>query len=123
MIPFIVKISQYIDNARNSVQKTINIEMIKAYWLIGQEIVEEEQKGLVRAKYGQALVMELGQKLSARYGKGFSEANIKNMRQFYLEYQPNNENYPIRYAVRSESGVPDFLPNLYWTHYTSINAG
>lgn len=111
------KVSQHIDNARNSVHKAINFEMVKAYWLIGREIVEEEQKGFIRAKYGKALIMQLGQRLNEQYGKGYSEANIKNMRQFYLEYQPNKENYPIRYTLCSESGVPNFLPNFGWSHY------
>lgn len=94
--------------------------MVKAYWLIGREIVEEEQKGFIRAKYGKALIMQLGQRLNEQYGKGYSEANIKNMRQFYLEYQPNKENYPIRYTLCSESGVPNFLPNFGWSHYRAL---
>ncbi len=114
------KVSGHINNARNNIQKSIDIEIVKTYWLIGKEIVEEEQQGLSRAKYGKALILGLGQKLKEQYGKGFSETNIKNMRQFYLEYQANRENYSIRYAVRSEFEAPDFLPNLGWTHYRAL---
>jgi hypothetical protein len=45
--------------------------------------------------------------LTKEFGKGFTEPNVRNFRQFYLVF-PENE---IHYAVRSE---------LTWTHYRSI---
>lgn len=41
-----------------------------ANWLIGREIVEEEQRGKRRADYGQQLVAQLSERLTAAYGKG-----------------------------------------------------
>ena len=38
--------------ARQRSYRAVNRTMIEAYWLIGQQIVEEEQKGLHRAEYG-----------------------------------------------------------------------
>jgi predicted nuclease of restriction endonuclease-like (RecB) superfamily len=112
-----LRVAKRIDHAYQSVQRIVNTEMLKAYWKIGQDIVEAEQQGATRAQYGQAIIQELSQKLMKRYGKGFSEANIRNMRQFYLEYQVNNQSYPIHYALRSESQPPEFASQLGWTHY------
>ncbi len=60
--------------------------MVETYWKIGQRIVEEEQGGASRAEYGTKLIENLSKYLTDTFGKGFSEANLKNMRQFYLTY-------------------------------------
>ena len=75
--------------------------MVEAYWTIGKEIAETMGD---RTEYGRRLIAYLSRSLTAEYGKGFSEANLRNMRQFYRAF-------PIRYALRSE---------LSWTHYRYI---
>jgi predicted nuclease of restriction endonuclease-like (RecB) superfamily len=60
--------------------------MIEAYWKIGQKIVVQEQNGNEKANYGEAVLKELSKNLSAEFGKGFSSANLRNFRQFYLTY-------------------------------------
>jgi hypothetical protein len=57
--------------------------MVIAYWLIGREIVEEEQRGAERATYGARLIEELSKQLTARYGKGFSVPHLKSCRKFF----------------------------------------
>src|SRR4051812_46559274 len=66
------RITGRIDQARQHVQHTINVEMIEAYWLIGHDIVEEEQYGKERAEYGKAVLKGLSIRLKERYKKGFS---------------------------------------------------
>ena len=95
------KIQKILDEARNMVYRTANTEMLRAYWNIGKEIVEEEQKGKGRAAYGSALLEELGKRLTDIFGKSFSSRNLRYMRQFYRKFPKWN-------AVRSE---------LSWTHY------
>ena len=51
----------------NIIQRSIDNEMVKAYWFIGREIVEEEQFGQERATYGQAVLKGLSAKLNERY--------------------------------------------------------
>ncbi len=94
------EIRQILHNAREKVYQTANIAMVLAYWEIGKSIVEQ-QGGNEKAEYGTALISSLSKQLTEEFGKGFTSANLKNMRQFYLLF-------PIRYALRSE---------LSWTHY------
>ena len=78
-------IKELIEQSRNRVYKTVNIEMIHLYWNIGKMIVEK-QEGNKRAKYGDLLIEEISKKLIENFGKGFSKTNLKNMRKFYSEY-------------------------------------
>ena len=98
------RIQRILEEARNKVYHTANTEMLQAYWRIGREIVEEEQKGKDRAAYGRALLEELAIRLSKLYGKSFSSRHLRYMRQFYREFPKWN-------AVRSE---------LSWTHYRML---
>ena len=95
------RITGIIEIARKRVQSVVDHEMVRAYWEIGREIVEDEQNGEARAGYGENLLKTLSKVLTAQYGKGFDYSNLKNMRQFY-------QTYPIGDALRSQ---------LSWTHY------
>ncbi len=88
-------IRSILDNARSKVYRTVNFVMVQAYWNIGKIIVEEEQKGKDKAKYGSYLIKELSKKLTTDFGKGFSEQSLRNMRQFY-------NCFSIRSALRSK---------------------
>src|SRR5690349_15578113 len=72
--------------ARAAVARTVNSEMVRVYWLIGREIFESEQRGKVRAGYGDALIVRLSERLQARFRRGFAMANLKYMRLFYLTF-------------------------------------
>jgi predicted nuclease of restriction endonuclease-like (RecB) superfamily len=94
-------INQIIKEARNTVYRTANFTMVKAYWNIGKAIIEEEQNGKDRAEYGKELIKQLSQNLAKEYGKGFTETNLKYMRQFYQLFEKSH-------TLRDE---------LSWTHY------
>ena len=55
------RIVDILEEARSHVARTVNSAMVVAYWLIGREIVEEEQKGQKRADYGKAVIEDLYQ--------------------------------------------------------------
>jgi len=111
------KASNYIEVARNNIVKTIDHEQIKAYWLIGKDIIEEEQFGKKEAKYGDYIITNLSDKLTKQYGKGFGKRTLEFFRKFYLTYQLTSHD-KITNAVRSQSiEIPYFQPNLSWTHY------
>ena len=100
---FYKEIKELLYSAKNKVYQTINITMTQTYFQIGKRIVEEEQGGVTRAEYGSALLKNLSNELIKEFGKGYSEQNLKNMRQFYLIYQK-------RQTVSSEF-------KLSWSHY------
>lgn len=100
------RVTPIIEGARNRILKTINQEIVRAYWEIGREILQEEQKGQDRAEYGKALIETLSAQLTNNFGKGFTKRNLRAMRQFYRVY----ENW---HAVRAE---------LTWTHYRLLIA-
>ena len=72
--------------ARAKAYHTVNSIIVETYWKIGQHIVEEEQAGKSRAEYGTKLIENLSKYLTGTFGKGFSEANLQNMRNFYVVY-------------------------------------
>lgn len=75
-----------IEKSKNTVSRAVNFTMVKAYWEIGRLIFEEEQNGKNRADYGTHLISSLSKKLSGEYGKGFSTTNLKQMRQFFVQF-------------------------------------
>ena len=60
--------------------------MVSTYFEVGKLIVEEEQNGEERAKYGKNIIENLSKKLTKEYGKGFSRRNLEYMRKFYSAY-------------------------------------
>jgi len=66
--------------------RNINLNLTVRNWLIGCYIVEYEQGGQDRAKYGDNLIGELAEKLKTKGLKGFSISAMKNHRTFYLCY-------------------------------------
>lgn len=86
--------------AQSRIYSAVNTAMVQAYWEIGEQIYRACGEN-DRAEYGAGLLKYLSEKLTAEFGKGFTVANLKNMRQFYRAY-------PNRYTLCSE---------LSWSHY------
>jgi predicted nuclease of restriction endonuclease-like (RecB) superfamily len=93
--------------------------MVIAYWQIGKKIVEEEQKGKSKATYGVALLKELSLRLTADFGKGYSETNLKYFRQFYITFSPIENSHSLRdESLQNTIQKSHALRNeLSWTHY------
>lgn len=81
------KIIQIIDDGKQTIAISISETIKNTYWKIGRYIVEFEQDGNKRAKYGTSLLSNLAKILRARVGKGYSRPNLNNMRKFYLLFQ------------------------------------
>jgi predicted nuclease of restriction endonuclease-like (RecB) superfamily len=90
--------------------------MVHTYFEIGRMIVEELQEGNERAKYGTNLLNHVSKDLNSQLGKGFSETNLKQMRDFYHAYS-------IRQTLSDElsNGSIEKPKNLTfklsWSHY------
>ncbi len=102
------KIVELLENARSKIVTNINTTMVYTNFEIGRYIVEYEQNGKDRAEYGKAVLKNLSQRLTTRFGKGYSEDNLGNMRKFYLCY---NEQI-------SETSSRKFT--LSWSHYLKL---
>jgi len=104
---FVSDIKQILENARQKAYSAINLSMVDAYWLVGKRIIEEEEHGKTKAKYGKYLLKNLSIELSSKIGKGFSERNLRAFRQFYLAF-PNQQ---IRHTMCAE---------LSWSHIRRV---
>jgi predicted nuclease of restriction endonuclease-like (RecB) superfamily len=97
------RIREILQSAKVTVSRSVNTTQVVANWLIGREIVEEEQRGKRRAEYGEKLLAVLSELLKAEFGAGYSVPNLRNMRQFYQVFPVLLNASEIRYALRSES--------------------
>jgi predicted nuclease of restriction endonuclease-like (RecB) superfamily len=96
-------IKNLIKESQNRIITAITNTMSLTYFEIGRMIVEEEQKGELRANYGKQIIKTLSVKLTKDFGQGFSMRNIEQMRQFYIAYS-------IPQTVSAEF-------KLSWSHY------
>ena len=77
------QIEQTNEALQNNARLVINRHVTAKAWLTGYYIVEYEQNGSDRAKYGDRLISDLSKRLGKR---NFSTTNLKIYRQFYLAY-------------------------------------
>ena len=93
------KIVQEIEEGRRALAISISETIKTTYWRIGRHIVEFEQDGNKRAKYGTAMLSNLAKILRARVGRGYSRPNLNNMRKFYLMFPK---------CQTSDKSIPNF---------------
>jgi len=124
-----------IEDARTRVVRAVNSEMVLAYWHIGREIVEFVQRGEARAEYGEQVIEGLSAHLQEAVGRGYSVANLRYIRLFYLQFrtrqprilhEPRDESEveadpgPKRHGARDEFETQGFSGRLSWTHYRTL---
>jgi len=100
----LTQISTLISDAKRHVATTINDTLVETYWSVGKYIVEFEQGGDARAKYGDQLLINLSKDLTSRLGKGFSRSNLQNMRLLFMRF-------PIRQTLSGK---------LSWSHIIEL---
>jgi len=103
------KIKTLIEDARYSIVRQVNITIVNTYFEIGRMIAEDEQKGMKRASYGEETLLNLSKQLTIEFGKGFSERNLKLMRQFYLTY-----------SIGQTLSAQSTIFTLSWSHYAFL---
>lgn len=100
----IENIKKIIHKARYNILQSVNKEMLLAYFEIGKNIIEGEQYGKARARYGKNIINILSKELTREFGKGFDVTYLRRMRRFYLIYQ--------KWETVS--------PKLSWSHYSEL---
>ncbi len=98
------RVQHILASAQNDAARSVNSAQVAANWLIGREIVEEQQQGAKRAGYGEKVVPRLALELRAEGVTGYGELTLRLCRQFYLTYSalPGPE---ICYALRNKSAT------------------
>lgn len=125
------RIAGILAEARTKVVREINRTQVLAYWEIGREIVEFEQKGKVRAEYGEKILERLSGDLIDRVGKGFSAENLRLMRKFYLtfgksktlswKFEDTEKSQMLSAKSQISQTLSDlFEPMLSWSHYCEL---
>lgn len=115
------KIADLLHNARQTVVRAVNQTMVYTYYEIGRMIVEDEQQGKERAKYGKQILEDLSLRLTQTFGKGFSVVNLRQMRAFYMTYSiQQKSSAELQYADNQAdiSNLPKFV--LSWSHYLKL---
>ena len=115
---FYNKVIELFQSAKANLATAVNMTMVYSYYEAGRMIVEEEQDGKERAAYGKYILKELSQRLTQKFGRGYSYDNLKLMRKFYLVYSkdsigetpfPQSEKLPV-----TQEGRKFYLS---WSHY------
>jgi predicted nuclease of restriction endonuclease-like (RecB) superfamily len=103
------ELEDLLEQARKYSARSVNAIMTRTYWEVGRRIVEHEQQGRKRAAYGETLIARLALDLTAKFGRGFSQSNLWQMRDFYL-------GWPILQTTSGESHGSETIsaqpPNL-----------
>ncbi len=102
------RIEQLIAEAKKRTISAVNTAIVYTYYEIGKMIVEDEQQGEERAKYGKAILKDISLRLTNKFGRGFSVDNLENMRRFYLVYS------------NSETLSRNLGFTLSWSHYLKL---
>lgn len=104
---FYQDIRKILKQAREQAYGNASAIMTYAYWNVGKRIVEQEQQGETKSKYGSYLLKNLSKELLDEFGTGFSVANLRNCRQFYLVFPQDS------YGFKLSGKVP-------WSHLRTI---
>ena len=100
---FVSDVRRIIESGRQQAFSTTSAIALATYWNIGHRIVEEEQKGNIRAEYGSRLIQGLAENLRAEYGASYNKRNLEHFRKFYLIFNDIQI-------------VNELVHNLTWTH-------
>jgi len=92
-IKLLTDLKSKIRQAQYKAYRAVNTELITLYWDIGESIVAKQEE----FGWGQKIIRKLSEDLQKEFPKnsGFSERNLKYMRQFYLEYKDNPKMQPL----------------------------
>ena len=91
----IESIKEIILTSRKNIVRSVNTEMLSAYWNIGKLIVEDEQKNQERAQYGEQTLKHISKLFKEELGNGFSISNLQFMRRLFLTY-PNQQTLSVK---------------------------
>lgn len=91
------KVSAIIEEGRRYASTAVNLAEVYSKYQIGMYIVEEEQGGKQRAGYGKQILRNLSERLTEKYGDGWSLEQLTLIRKFFMTYSKIvNTDYEIQ---------------------------
>ncbi len=115
-----------VKHARNITVQQVNMIQLLTYYAIGKWIVEVQQKGESRARYGSQVIKRLSEEMKKNFERGFSEDSLKNARKFYLTYKNRiDETVFNLFAVEKSETVFSFFEEeppfiVSWSHFLQL---
>jgi predicted nuclease of restriction endonuclease-like (RecB) superfamily len=109
-IDLYIRIRAILESARTTIARSVNTTQVIANWLVGREIVEEEQHKEIRAEYGASVLFDISQKLQKEFGSGYSIDNLELFRRFYTNYPDLISDAPRRKSAFSAQAGIDEIP-------------
>lgn len=108
-------INQVQDVLQAQAAHAVNLSLTARNWLVGYYIVEFEQNGEDRAKYGDKLINRLAKEINR---KGFEPRSLRLYRRIYLVY-PQLGTEIGAYLHNNSLGIPDASGNSIWQSMTA----
>lgn len=143
-VEFVSDLKAIVYTAKARAYQAADLYNVASNWLVGRRIVEQEQHGNTRAQYGKHVIEIASFALTSEFGKGYSIANLKSFRKFYLTFKylqigqtmsaqsadrpaPKGQTPSdlsesvIQQTASAELELSRILPvNLSWSHYERL---
>lgn len=101
------ELSEIIERGKKKLTSQINSTITMVYWYVGKRINDEVLKN-ERAEYGKQILTTLSSKLVERFGRSFTERNIRRMIEFSIEFE-------------DEKIVAEMSQKLSWSHFVELS--
>jgi len=100
------EISLLIEESKQQVVRTANSALTLLFWQVGKRVNDEVLKN-DRAQYGKQIVANISKQLEMKYGRNFTEKNLRRMIKFYQEFSDFNI-------------LPPLVAKLTWSHFFEL---
>jgi predicted nuclease of restriction endonuclease-like (RecB) superfamily len=102
----VLELSSLIDQSKQQVAKVANSTLTILFWNVGKRIQEEVLKN-ERAEYGKQIITIVSVQLEVKYGRNFTEKNVRRMIRFFQEFSDFNI-------------LPPLAAKLSWSHFIEL---
>lgn len=99
-------IAALIEESKKQLLRTANSTLTLLFWHIGKRINDEILKN-ERAEYGKQIIANVSAQLELKYGRNFTEKNLRRMIKFYQEFSDFNI-------------LPPLAAQLSWSHFIEL---
>lgn len=100
------ELSAIIEKSKQQVHRTANSALTLLFWHVGKRINEEILNN-ERAQYGKQIVTFVSEQLQMKYGRNFTEKNVRRMMKFASEFSEPNI-------------LPPLVAKLTWSHFIEL---